>query len=596
MKKNVVVIVVDSLSKKIIDEYPFKDELFLTKLEKRSTIYTRMYSNGPFTEAAMNGLFAGRQNDEYGSYLYGYDKCPSNLFYFFESQSYNMYASGIMDTYAGAIDSTRDYIRHTTYYPILDHLSYTRFVDYQAIFKERGYLTSDEINACKNSIKVALLKAVKYSVDYLSDSPNSKSLKGVLDKKQVRQNLIQLLDYCEHLDDDFVLKIVEKGVNEICPLYDTHFDYSETKNLIVNQYFSKLLSLQRKHEPSLGKESIRKEIVEKIKAKPSLANIRSFFGLHYRVHRTICDTYRHLKANNFINTKVSVSFRKRIDDILDFINNNKEPFFIYVQPQDFHPTSTFFSYDIGNEKIIRSEMEAAYNLAKRIPKSKKCNIFPFLSLRYMDEQINRLFAFLEDKDLLDNTVFVVTADHGTWEYYDTVRRGVFGLMVEERSLVPCYLFNTSQKPLINSGLISNSSFPNILLDYCGFKESNVFADKYNHNDYIIGCNFRFGTPDPFIKPCQYVVWYKHYKYIKNISLVNHQSTSYFYDLSNDKYEMKNEVDNQFYSSVVQFMDGKVDKKIKELKIPKTEDYYSSPLIYDNIFSTFINKAKKILEE
>lgn len=598
MKKNVVVIVVDSLSKKVIDEYPFKDELFLTSLEKQSTIYTKMYSNGPFTEAAMNGLFAGKQNDEFGSYLYGYDKCPNNLFNYFEKQSYKMYASGIMDTYAGLFDSTKDYIRHTTYYPLLSHLSYTRLGDYSSILEKRGFLKKEEKETCRSAIKVAVIKGIKYSYDYLTDKANCSSQKNILDKKEVADNLVSLLNIFEKLDEDaFLLETIKEKGKNICQSYKTSFTHDNEKKMLLDSCFKKLLSIQRQHEPSLGKSVLYKDLVKRFFKKPSPAKLKAFIGLKSLIYKKVSNSYGCLKNNEFIFTKVSVSLRKRLEDAKQFIKEQKNPFFIYLQPQDFHPTSSFYSYDIDDLDIIKKELDTSIKLAERMPKNIKCNIFPFLSLRYVDELLREFFSFLKDNNMLDNTVFVVTSDHGTWEYDDVVRNDTFNLMVEERSLVPCYLYSKDRNPEIKKDIISNASFPNILLDYCGFEECSDFLAKENTNNYVISSNFRFGAPDPFNKKIQYIVWYDDYKLVTSVLLNEgkEEKEASFYDLLNDKKEIVNLIDNKEYKDVIEYISLIVKERVKSAKDKLLNNYYVIPYEYETIFATIIDNAKQLIK-
>lgn len=131
-------------------------------------------------------------------------------------------------------------------------------------------------------------------------------------------------------------------------------------------------------------------------------------------------------------------------DLGKWIIKQKKPFFAYLQLGDLHaplkPPKNFVNYfgEVDQLENIETWDYQKYNKqnGKNFEKYKKNKILLYdNTLRYVDASIKKLFNFLKSNNLLENTLIVVTSDHGEefWEYSDLEYqnfydpRGIYGI-------------------------------------------------------------------------------------------------------------------------------------------------------------------------
>lgn len=99
---------------------------------------------------------------------------------------------------------------------------------------------------------------------------------------------------------------------------------------------------------------------------------------------------------------------------IDYIPKDK-PFFAWINIADIHEQN-FSSYDIpGGEGMVKEEMDSLNALYSEIILQKDNyygNPLYDFAVKYTDMQIGRFIQMLKNRNLLDNTLIVLTADHG----------------------------------------------------------------------------------------------------------------------------------------------------------------------------------------
>jgi arylsulfatase A-like enzyme len=114
--------------------------------------------------------------------------------------------------------------------------------------------------------------------------------------------------------------------------------------------------------------------------------------------------------------------------------NDSAPFFMYVHYRDAHepteppePYRTLFPSDDGaphgpeHARWLHGDVEDPDSPEVRAFRSHKLALYDG-ALRYIDDQVRRIAARLEETGLLDETIFVVASDHGE-EFWDHARVG-----------------------------------------------------------------------------------------------------------------------------------------------------------------------------
>jgi arylsulfatase A-like enzyme len=158
-------------------------------------------------------------------------------------------------------------------------------------------------------------------------------------------------------------------------------------------------------------------------------------------------------------------FQRRSDATTDLVEKSlgsDQPFFLwihywdphdwtreYLPPKEFMPTDTELYDENGNVKRPGTAMYSA-------------------ELHYEDMQIGKLFAWLKEKKLYDNTIIVITADHGQglMEHDWPAHR----LLYQEQVHVPMLVRvpGEQQKPSVPDLVRTIDILPTIL-DYAGAK-------------------------------------------------------------------------------------------------------------------------------
>jgi len=118
------------------------------------------------------------------------------------------------------------------------------------------------------------------------------------------------------------------------------------------------------------------------------------------------------------------------NDVLEWIqSHHAKPFYIYVHYMDVHGPYDGRWYPLYNSKIYPSQ-----NL-----RGKLMNIYDG-KITYVDKQIYRIWKYLSESNLSENTLLIITADHGQ-ELYDHKRIGHCHTLYEELIKVPLIIVN-----------------------------------------------------------------------------------------------------------------------------------------------------------
>lgn len=253
-------------------------------------------------------------------------------------------------------------------------------------------------------------------------------------------------------------------------------------------------------------------------------------------------------------------------------NNFKSRFFVWLHYMDVHyPYSLnkhFYRIVNGNDNI------PSFILTERINQKIFKNIFygktfdkKYLELainlydskiRYVDEHIGALLNFLERKDILDNTILIITADHGE-EFlehgaYGHVGKYFYTHMYQELLKVPLIIYNSNYSPKIINDNVSILDLFSTIIDMLKIDLSNglieslslstLIEDGRNIRDIIISeaslYNKERGTLEIKYDERRVIsVIYNEWKYIYYESP---SFSSELYNLKKDPYERNNLID------------------------------------------------------
>jgi arylsulfatase A-like enzyme len=90
------------------------------------------------------------------------------------------------------------------------------------------------------------------------------------------------------------------------------------------------------------------------------------------------------------------------------------------------------------------------------------------ALRYVDEQVGKIISFIEENDLKNDTIIVITADHGHDLEGRHGFRGHAQSIYEEELIVPAIVFLPGVAPTVVNGRVSHIDFVPTLIDLLGY--------------------------------------------------------------------------------------------------------------------------------
>lgn len=183
-----------------------------------------------------------------------------------------------------------------------------------------------------------------------------------------------------------------------------------------------------------------------------------------------------------------------IKDAIAWINQtqeNNKPFFLYTNLQ-----ATHYPYEYPENNSIftpdQVSFETSYFSIASGDYEPSVNAYDN-SIYYVDKQVGKLLDFLENNTLLNNTVIIISADHGeTLERKHGLRHG-FGVY-EEEVVVPLLIYIPNQEPRTIKERVRNIDTIPTILDILGFNLSEQFQGqpmKTNQNIFLTTQNQNF---------------------------------------------------------------------------------------------------------
>ena len=185
-----------------------------------------------------------------------------------------------------------------------------------------------------------------------------------------------------------------------------------------------------------------------------------------------------------------------VNNLLNWIDNlESRPFFAWVQIMDVHELN-FWSADLPNSAASTleeiSKVKELYRQIKAKESAYVGNPIYDFAVRYSDLQAARLLDFLEHRKLLEDTVIVLTADHGHnsagWPIRPKIHVAVD--FYDELYHVPLAFVGKDIEQKKSDGLCSTLDIAPTLLDLLGlpvpssFRGISVIGQGWHGRDFV----------------------------------------------------------------------------------------------------------------
>ncbi len=573
--RNVLFIIMDSLSFDRIEKYRHQNNSltpFLDSIESKCITAEHLYSQGPYTEAGTKGLLCCCDTLDNGGYFCRYDtqeKFITDIFKDWGYETYNVNAPSYLLSkrtlgnidhmiYTSGIDFRFLWSQRFSFYydrwksGAFTQADYTYLASFvELVFESIGGFLSAENAAEKYDIVAPLIDdAVMKQNNIILDreiakfnANKNKYLDSVFEL-QLQHPLFQIknINLPDMIQTDKVLKVLNKKKKFVSKFKRIQF-YSNLRN---NRCTAGVL-----------KRTIRGILRDK---KPNKNNCGELFNrLRNVISGREFEVYQ--RGTYYTNDpyKLVTSAKHQMEYAVQILEKSPHKNnFVFIHPEEAHYFNTFFTYDSRDESLIEREIDDAEQFINSLGKDYKGSLFYDLSVRYIDNQIKGLYESLQKKGLLEDTVVVITADHGSSYFFEPVRSALVNNFHSENYHVPVYIFGGGVQGAHCEGMYMGKDVIPTVADLCGHTMPDICSgvsmlDKNNNRDSIMIEYMGPGCPDIRLKPVWLSSRSKEYavSYIGKLSDGFSQSNiCQIYDLTADPEErcnikdIRNEAINQ----------------------------------------------------
>jgi len=457
---------------------------FLDSLKKESICPSKMFSHGPYTNAATRSLYTGRNTlDDFG-YFFQLNTSPVTDFQVFHDVGYETYAI----TYPY-------YIIGPGMQKHIDHFYYTTGFEFNSewggIYKyyhdligDRR-LTSEEYALLKCRTDLLFQTWLIFYEDLLSKDEASAMIRQQLVGVDLAKDLCLLQKEYEQFrnsKENYIDDLIERGLDHVLP---------SINHILIDKSISReyLNGIHRAHKgffSKLVKNNIKANICKN-------APTAKRFYLAFERYFKYSDKEAFLFLSNYLGSLTSFqlmkkrwgtekwqnmpSARTQLQFIADDILKNREsdkPFYISMQIEEAHNNIAFFSYDCQDDNQIEEEIRVLKMYLDELGAGFRGNIVYYLALRYIDYAIEEFCNRLKSLGLWDNTTLLITADHGSsYTFYPLHSRRVNCFDEESYHIYSIIRHPGLKGRVIDTYQNSRDILPT-LLDVVGIKPSPYF--------------------------------------------------------------------------------------------------------------------------
>ena len=425
MKNNAIFFFVDSVTWNSIgtNQAEVSPTPFLDSLKNESITATKLYSHGPYTDAATHSLFTGRDClDDFG-YYFKLNTAPIHHYKVFHDAGYETYDFNYPFYIIG--DGIARYIDHTIFSSGFIYRSEWGgiFSYYHDIIKERP-LDDDEHLLLKTRIGVMFESWRRY-LDNVINNPESmmihKEILKTYDAKTALKVLKEEEEKFKNNPIEYIDDFIEKGEKHVIVNLDssgieTYIDNDFIDNYIEKEYgkFLNTIAWNNFKANVFGNMPSVKRIFFGIKKYLKTRNSDNLLFLQNYVGSltTMRLMRKRWKEKGWQNQHTAHVMYEAGLNLLDKRKNDK-PFYFFFNVEEPHNNIAFFSYDTQNKMVIDEEMRVLKQYVDELGTRFTGNLVYLLSLRYSDYKIQKFCDALKERGLWDNTTILVVADHGS---------------------------------------------------------------------------------------------------------------------------------------------------------------------------------------
>lgn len=593
--KNVIYLVIDSVSFERIFESRIQPSPapFLYKLKDSALFCEKMYSMAPYTEAAVMALIGGVNTLDHGGYMKRFCDIPQTLMEAASEAGYDVYQiiqphiypsslkRGIVNSFVNvSFDFNALWMYRLKYYSDLYR---------ENRMEERDYAVVQDLLDENLSQWLTFFQQVRENdpaVSLIADNLREYDVRRNSDllEREVEKYKAQKRAYAETL--------LRQGNEHPLFSIETFDQKHKIKNRDLmrevqketQRTVSRIDAVNQKSGVAFNGHTLRQcaSVMGKLLAAflraPGYAAARDCFIFMRYVKGRMSKSRIHERFDlSYDSYKNAPSMQKHFDHFLNWydIRGQKDtPFFSYIHLDDIHNPEVFFTYDSEDREEMQGEFARIDQFLDKVPRNYRGSITYDLGLRYVDEKIEGFFEGLQKRALLDDTVIVITADHGFSFYDEPLRNRVPNNFYNESYHVPCLIYDKTVGKQQVGGFRCTKDIPYTALQMAGcavpscFRGSSLLAaaeHPYAMSEYMLG-----GCPDMSRRPLYFGIRSERYNVVYAAQLSDDFSkgeVKELYDLQKDPQEQRNLCRKKAAATAPQVEEllGKIEERFNEIK-------------------------------
>lgn len=493
MYKNYILFIIDSLNYSHVKESSVELMPFLQELKKKAVYCDNMYSQAPYTEAAVMNLYCGQDVLQNNGYLFRFKDAKSTIFEEMKKAGYITY-----------YNSYQPQCHPSSVRRGVDYLYYNVGYDQGALWSYRMQHYSEILKADKlNEKDYAILKELfddnfKEWLRFIDDILNRDESTNMIinnapqyDAKEVKMLVDnEYVIYCQD-KDAYIKEVLLKGKTHRLfqiPAYVQNGKISN-RNIVelVRKEMTPLFKRIKFMDVSLNLRNARGIFRGPLKKfglllrHPSKTTYKEFLKSGYLVANELKDIDLFQRIDEDCDWfKNAPSGRTHIDHYLRWADQHKSDgkHFACIHIDDIHNPEVFFTYDTEDMNLIHQEKVEAEKVLESIPKSYYGSLTHDLSLRYIDNVLRYFYGELEKRGMLEDTCITICADHGFSFSGNPLRDSFVINLYLENYNIPCVITGSGLEHRVINELRTSKDVPTTL---CKLATGRIPEDFSGHS-------------------------------------------------------------------------------------------------------------------
>lgn len=521
MKNNAITILIDSVIWDCVGTTRCKvsPTPFLDSLKKESVTATRLYSHGPYTDAATRSLYTGRRCLDDFAYYFKLNTSPTNHYKVFHDNGYETY--GLYYPYYMVGKEMRKNIDHTYYTAgfIFGSEWGGCFYYYADIIKQRK-LNPDEIALLKKRMEMMLDIWIEFYQDCIARPETIRMISDVVGMFNINEALETLKEEKRKFYEtpiEYLYDFLEKGKTHILASLngidvDVKIDRQFLKEGVYDYYqdfFSKAARNNFKANWWRNRLSVKRTLSAvskyiKTRDKNDIMMIANYFMCINAIKNVQKQSRNHWQDLPSARTQLDFA-----SQILENREDNEKPFYMSLHFLEPHNYVSFFSFDRQERDVLDEEFRMLSDYIKKLGSNFIGNLAYFLSIRYADYCIEKFCDKLKEMGLWDNTALTILSDHGSSYSFYPLHGAHVNCFDEECYHVPVLIRTPKGKGVEITDYHNSLDVLPTLYDLMGFEKPkdvlgiSMLDKSVEPKNYVMTEYMGPGCPDLLSRP----IWF-----------------------------------------------------------------------------------------